>query len=247
MNTHHMNWKNTNAVVTGGSRGLGAALAEELSAQGAGVVLVARGAQELERVVRELQQRGRRVYGVVADVADKNATHRIAALATEYLGRVDLLIHNASTLGPTPLRSLLDTACEDLAAVLETNVIGPFRLTKALAGPMVLRRTGTVVHVSSDAAVEGYPTWGAYGASKAAGDQLHRVLAAELQSANVRVVNIDPGEMDTRMHADAVPDADRASLQRPEVVARTVRRILETADVRTGARVSASTFMERAS
>jgi len=109
---------------------------------------------------------------------------------------------------------------------------------------MVLRRAGTVLHVSSDAAVEGYPAWGAYGASKAAADQLHRVLAAELKGVGVRVLSVDPGEMDTRMHADAVPEADRASLQRPEVVARAIRRVLEARDgVATGARVSASAYL----
>src|SRR6185369_17167166 len=117
--------------------------------------------------------------------------------------------NNASTLGPVPLRLLLDTDCEDLEQALAVNLVGPFRLTKVVLGQMVLRGRGLVVNVTSDAALEAYPRWGAYGASKAALEQLGRVWAAELQETGVRVLAVDPGEMDTRMHADAIPDADR--------------------------------------
>ena len=110
-----------------------------------------------------------------------------------------------STLGPTPLRLLLDTECEDLAGVLETNLVGPFRLTKVLAGAMAIRGAGTIVHISSDAAVEPYPRWGAYGISKAAQDHLSRILAAELDGTGVRILAVDPGEVDTVMHAAAMP------------------------------------------
>ncbi|MEO8706450.1 MAG: SDR family oxidoreductase, partial [Kofleriaceae bacterium] len=156
---------------------------------------------------------------------------------------IGIAIHNASTLGPTPLRLLLDTECEDLAAVLETNLVGPFRLTKILAGAMALRGAGTIVHLSSDAAIEPYPTWGAYGASKAAQDQLSRILAAELAGTGVRVLAVDPGEMDTKMHADAMPDADRAALASPEQVARRIVAMIED-DRRapSGARLSAASW-----
>ena len=142
-----------------------------------------------------------------------------------------------------PLRLLLDTECEELAAVLETNLVGPFRLTKILAGAMALRGEGVVVHVSSDAAVEAYPRWGAYGISKAAQDHLSRILAAELQGTGVRILAVDPGEMDTKMHADAVPDADRATLQRPaDVAARIVQMIEDDADAPSGARLVAPSW-----
>ena len=118
------------------------------------------------------------------------------------------------------------------------NVVGPFRLTKILAGSMALRGRGTVVFVSSDAAVEQYPRWGAYGASKAAADHMARVWAEELRDAGVRVVAVDPGEMDTRMHADAVPDADRATLARPADVARRLVAALRDDRIATGARVA---------
>lgn len=229
-----MNWKEQKVLITGASRGLGAALAEVLAARGASVALVARNEGPLNEVVDRIRARGGQAFGIVADVADKDSTHRISGQAAAVLGHVDVLIHNASTLGPVPLRPLLDTDCESLAEVLETNVVGPFRLTKAIVGPMVLRRRGTVLFISSDAAVEGYPTWGSYGASKAAADQLARVLAAELKDAGVRVFSADPGEMDTQMHRDAIPDADPSTLARPQAVAELLVTALESA--RTGSR-----------
>jgi NAD(P)-dependent dehydrogenase (short-subunit alcohol dehydrogenase family) len=127
-----------------------------------------------------------------------------------------------------PLPLLLDLGSEDLADALRTNVVGPFRLTRALVGPMVLRERGVVVTVSSDAAVEHHPRWGAYAAGKAAFDHLTATFAAELAGTGVRLFSFDPGEMDTKMHADAMPDADPATLQRPEDVARRlVARIVE--------------------
>jgi NAD(P)-dependent dehydrogenase (short-subunit alcohol dehydrogenase family) len=114
---------------------------------------------------------------------------------------------------------ILDTACEDFAQVLEINLIGPCRLSKAVVGSVLLRGEGVVLHVSSDAATAAYPRWGAYGVSKAALDSLSRIWAAELEGSGVRFYSIDPGEMDTGMHAAALPDVDRASLARPEDVA----------------------------
>jgi NAD(P)-dependent dehydrogenase (short-subunit alcohol dehydrogenase family) len=225
------------ALITGASRGLGRALAEELAARGWRVVLVARERGPLEDVVAGIRGRGGVAHAVAADIADKDAIHRIAGQAHGLVGELGLLVHNASTLGPVPLRVLLDTECEDLAAVLEANLVGPFRLTKVIAGEMALRGGGTIVHLSSDAAVEAYPTWGAYGVSKAAQDHLSRVLAAELAGTGVRVLAVDPGEMDTKMHADAVPDADRAALQRPAAVAAKLVRLIES-EAASGSRIA---------
>ena len=225
------------ALVTGASRGLGRALAEQLAARGTRVALVAREAGPLDDVVAGIRARGGTAHAIAADIADKHAIHRIAGQAHALVGETALLVHNASTLGPTPLRLLLDTECEDLVAVLETNLVGPFRLTKVIAGAMALRGAGTIVHVSSDAAVEAYPTWGAYSVSKAAQDHLSRVLAAELAGTGVRVLAVDPGEMDTKMHADAVPEADRATLQRPAEVAARLLALLDS-DVASGARIA---------
>jgi len=214
-------------LITGASRGLGRALAEELAARGARVAMNARDPGPLHDAVATIRARGGVAHAVVGDVADKAAIHGIAGQAHALVGEIAVAIHNASTLGVTPLRLLLDTECEDLAAVLETNLVGPFRLTKILAGAMAVRGAGVIVHVSSDAAVEAYPRWGAYSVSKAAQDHLSRILAAELAGTGVRVLAVDPGEMDTQMHAAAVPDADRASLQRPAEVARAIVAMIE--------------------
>lgn len=235
-----MNIQGRGALITGASRGLGRALAEALAARGARLALVARDAGPLHEVVAAIRAQGGTAHAIAADIGDKQAIHRIAGQAQGLVGELDIAIHNASTLGPTPLRLLLDTECEDLAAVLETNLVGPFRLTKVLAGAMALRGAGVVVHVSSDAAVEPYPRWGAYGVSKAAQDHLSRILAAELEGTGVRALSVDPGEMDTVMHAEAIPDADRAQLQRPaDVAARIVQMIEDAARAPSGARLAA--------
>lgn len=222
-----MQFQDQSVLITGGSRGLGLALGTVLARAGARVVLVSRGHDELMQAVHALRTQGHDVHGIVADIADKNAIYPLAARAAALVGPIDMVIHNASTLGPLPLQLLLDTDCEDLEHVLAVNVIGPFRLTKALAGAMVLRGHGVVLHISSDAAVEAYPSWGAYGISKAALDHLSRCLAAELEEEGIRVLSIDPGEMDTQMHADAVPDADRQTLAQPNAVAAKMLRALE--------------------
>ncbi len=237
-------WAKTTAVITGASRGLGAALATELANRGVRVVLVARHEEPLRNVVAALRRTGATAHAIVADIADKDATWRIAGEAQALVGPIDLLVHNASTLGPVPLRPLLDTDCEALESVLQTNVVGPFRLSKALVGPMVMREQGTVVQISSDAALEAYPSWGAYGASKAAADHLTRVLAAELSKTGVRFLAVDPGEMRTQMHHDAMPDADPSTLTDPAVVARRIVTLLEDATVGSGSRVAASSFSE---
>ena len=231
-----MELRGRGALITGASKGLGAALAGELARAGARVALVARGGTELERVVARIRASGGDAHALPADMADKRAIHAIAGAAAAVVGPIDVLIHNASRLGPTPLRLLLDTECEDLAAVLETNLIGPFRLTRVIAGAMALQGSGLVVHVSSDAAVAAYPRWGAYGVSKAALDHLNRSWAVEVPE--VRFFSVDPGEMDTEMHAAAVPEADRATLARPHDVARRIGRMIADSDrIESGSRL----------
>jgi len=238
-----MNLHGLHALVTGGSQGLGRALAFELTRHGAHVTLVARHAEALDHTVAELRASGAVAHGLVGDLGDKDAIHRIAGAAAGALGPIDLVMHNASTLGPLPMPLLLDTACEDLEQVLAVNLLGPFRLTKVLAGSMALRGRGTVVFVSSDAAESAYPGWGAYGVSKAAADHLARIWAEELRDLGVRVVSIDPGEMDTRMHADALPEADRTTLGRPDDVARAIVHALADDRIATGTRVSAASLV----
>jgi NAD(P)-dependent dehydrogenase (short-subunit alcohol dehydrogenase family) len=227
------------ALITGGSRGLGQALGMALAAEGVRVVLVARQRGPLDEAVARIVAAGGEAYGVVADVADKQATHALAGQAAQLVGPIDLLVQNASSLGPTPLRPLLDTDCEDLEQVLQTNLVGPFRLTKAVVGAMLLRGSGTVVQISSDAALVPYAGWGAYGVSKVAFDHLARIWAVELADTGVRFLSVDPGEMDTAMHAAAMPDADPRELASPAKVATQIVRLIARDEFESGARVAA--------
>src|SRR3989442_15823997 len=148
-----MDVKGKGALVTGASKGLGAALAMELARAGARVALVARGPEDLSRVAAEIRLAGGEAHALPADVADKRAAHAIAGAAAALVGPIELLVHNASTLGPVPLRPLLDTDCEDLDRVLEVNLVGPFRLTKIVAGPTAPARAGRWGARGSDPAV----------------------------------------------------------------------------------------------
>jgi len=207
------------ALVTGGTSGLGLALVRTLAASGARVAFVARGRERVEHVAREIPG----THGIVGDVASKTDIHPIALQAVGELGGLDILINNASDLGPTALALLGDTDCEDLERALATNLVGPFRLTKAVLGSLSASaregRGAVVLNVSSDAAINAYPTWGAYSASKAGLHHLSRIWNEELAPDGIRVLSVDPGDMDTPMHAQAVPDADPATLKRPEVAA----------------------------
>ena len=228
-----MDWRGRTVLLTGASRGLGEALAVELGRAGARLALVAREERALTRVVRAVREAGGEAHPVPGDVSSADAAARIAGVATALLGSIEVVIHNASSLGPVPLRPLAETSDAAFEEALATNLVGPFRLSRALVGPMALRGGGLVVQVSSDAATTPYPGWGAYGASKAALEHLGRIWDAELAASGVRFVNVDPGEMDTRMHRDAMPEADPASLGRPEQVA---HRLVQTlsAELRAG-------------
>jgi|SRR6188768_613893 len=227
----------TATLITGASRGLGEALALELGRQGARLVLVSRKRAALEPVVRRIREAGGEAHALEADLGSKDDIYPLAGAAAALLGPIDLLIHNASELGPTPLRLLLDTGCEDLERALAVNLLGPFRLSRVIAGSMALRERGTIVHVSSDASVNAYPHWGAYSVSKAALDHLSRLWAAELGERGVRSFSVDPGEMDTEMHRAALPDADRAPLARPEFVAARLAALLRSPSIANGARI----------
>ena len=220
-------------AVTGGTSGLGLALVRALHAQGARVAFVARDAGRVQRVAAELAST-HATHGIVGDIASKTDTHRIALQINATLGGLDVLVNNASSLGPVPLALLADTECEDLEAALAANLVGPFRLTKALLGSLTAsareHRAALVVNIGSDAAVTPYAGWGAYGASKAALLHLSRIWNEELAEHGVHVVSFDPGDMDTPLHALAVPDADPAGLKRPadsarELVAKIVEEI----------------------
>lgn len=205
-------------AVTGGTSGLGLALVRLLTAMGARVAFVARGAEAVGRTARETG-----AQGIVGDVGRKEDIHPIALQVTAGLGGLDVLINNASSLGPVPLALLADTECEDLEQALAVNLVGPFRLTKALFGALAASarqgRGAVVINISSDAAVSAYAGWGAYSASKAGLRHLTTIWAEEGRDDGVRFLSIDPGDMDTPLHALAVPDADPSTLKMPEVSA----------------------------
>jgi len=214
-------------AITGGTAGLGLALVHEFTGRGADVAFIAR---RPDGVIRVAQKYGRGAHGIVGDVSIKDDIHRIALQVLGALGGLDILINNASDLGPVPLQLLADTDCEDLERALATNVIGPFRLTKALLGSLAAsareHRKPVVLNVSSDAAVMPYPTWGAYGASKAALRHMTLIWEQELADTGVRFISFDPGDMDTALHAAALPETDVSTLKRPEIAAREIVEIV---------------------
>jgi NAD(P)-dependent dehydrogenase (short-subunit alcohol dehydrogenase family) len=213
-------------LVTGGTSGLGRALVAELAGRGARVAFVARHRDAVDRTVGTFPG----TIGITGDVSRKEEIHPIAIQALGTLGGIDVLINNASSLGPVPLVPLADTECEDLELALVTNVLGPFRLTKTLLGGLAAAaRDGgrpLVINISSDAAVTPYENWGAYGASKAALQHLSRIWDLELQADGVHVVSIDPGDMDTPLHAAAVPDADPTTLKSPHTAAHEIADLI---------------------
>ena len=210
----------TRVAITGGTSGLGLALVRLLHARGAHVAFVARHRDRVAEVAREHPG----THGIVGDVSMKDDIYQTALQILGDLGGLDVLINNASHLGSTPLALLGDTECEDFERALATTVLGPFRLTKALLGALAASaregRGALVLNVSSDAAVNAYPTWGAYSASKAALRHLTAIWDEELSEQGIRFLSVDPGDMDTPLHALAVPDADRSALKRPEDAAR---------------------------
>ncbi len=209
------NFNALRVAVTGGTSGLGLALVQQFSARGARVAFVARTATSVERTARATG-----AHGIIGDVGEKEDIYPIALQVTGTLGGLDVLINNASSLGPVPLAPLADTECEAFADALQINVLGPFRLTKALLGALAAsareRRGAVVVNISSDAAVNAYAGWGAYSASKAALRHMSAIWAEEMRADGVRFLSVDPGDMDTPLHALAVPDADAATLKQPE-------------------------------
>ena len=195
------------AIITGASRGLGLALASELAGLRWRLIIDARGSEALERSAGELTTRTE-VHAIAGDVADDMHRQALVAAAGE---RVDLLVNNASVLGPSPQPELSDYPLAELERVYRVNVLAPLALIQ-LALPRMAG--GCVINVTSDAAVEPYPGWGGYGSSKAALEQLSAVLAAE--RPDLRIYAVDPGDMRTRMQQDAFPGEDISDRPSPE-------------------------------
>ncbi len=214
-------------LITGASRGLGLEIARLLARQGAALVLAARGADALAAAARELEAQAD-VVALAGDVADPACAARLVRAAHDRFGRVDVLVNNASTIGPSPMPPLAEYPLDAFAAVLRTNVVAPLHLAQLVLPGMRARGSGTIVNVTSDAGREAYPGWGGYGTSKAALEHLSRVLAAELAGSGVRVYVVDPGDMNTQMHQEAEPGVDLSHLPEPATVAAAIVRLLAT-------------------
>ncbi|WP_433221684.1 SDR family NAD(P)-dependent oxidoreductase [Microtetraspora malaysiensis] len=206
------------ALITGASRGLGLALARALAAEGWALTLTARSEEDLHSAAFDLDASAG-VAAIAGDVADPAHRARLAEAAP----RLDLLVNNASGLGPTPLPALAGYPLDGLRDLFETNVIAPLALIQATL-PALRESGGAVLNISSDAAVEPYEGWGGYGATKAALDQVSNVLAVE--EPDVAVWWVDPGEMRTRMLADAVGAEEAAAAPEPETVAPALLRLV---------------------
>jgi NAD(P)-dependent dehydrogenase (short-subunit alcohol dehydrogenase family) len=226
------------AIITGASRGFGRALARSFAIDGWNLVLDARRPEELETARAEFAALGAEVIAMAGNV--NSADHRVALIeSARGLGSLDLLVNNASTLGPSPLPLLESYDLGELRAVYEVNTLAPLALIQ-LALPLLKRSHGTVVSLTSDAAVEAYEGWGGYGSSKAALDQLHRVLAQEV--TEVHFYTFDPGDMRTEMHQAAFPGQDISDRPEPEAVVPAMRSLLDSGSPsgRYGASESAS-------
>ena len=203
------------ALVTGASQGLGETLARFLAGEGHDLVLTARGAAPLEAAAERMRDFGGHVAAIAGDVTDPAHRHRLRREVEDREG-LDLLVNNASELGPSPLPRLVDFPLDDFERIYRTNVVAPLALVQELA-PALGRRGGLVVNISSDAALGGYPGWGGYGASKAALDLVGRTLANELSDRGISVVTVDPGDLRTVMHQRAFPGEDISDRPGPEV------------------------------
>ncbi len=210
------------ALVTGASAGLGLALATALAARGWALILNARSEPALSRACAEISARTD-VTQVTGDVADPDHRAQLAAAVSAF-GRLDALVNNASTLGPVPLPPLADYPAAALERVLRVNTIAPLELAQLLL-PALTAAGGSLVNISSDAAVEAHPGWGGYGAAKAALDRLSAVLAVEHPA--LRVYALDPGDMRTAMHQQAYPDEDISDRPEPERVVPALLALLD--------------------
>jgi len=203
------------ALITGGSQGLGRTVAGFLAAQGYGLLITARGENELEAAADELRRHGGPVIALAGDVADSAHRSRLASAARD-LGRLDVLFNNASTLGATPLPPLADYPLDELEQAFRVNVAAPIALIRDVL-PLLESSGGLIVNISSDAALGGYPGWGGYGLTKAALDLGSLTLANELSGRGIGVVAVDPGDLRTRMHQEAFPGEDISDRPLPEV------------------------------
>ncbi|MEH7159275.1 SDR family NAD(P)-dependent oxidoreductase [Neobacillus drentensis] len=205
-------------MITGASKGLGRALTLAFADEGAKLAICARSQEKLLMVKDEAQQFGAEVLAITADISNSRDVERFVALTEEAFGHIDVLINNASILGPSPMPLLLDYPEEDFVEVLRVNAVSPFLVTRRVIPGMLERNKGSIINVTSEAGHTGYAGWGAYGISKFAVEGLTQTWADELSETNIRVNMVDPGEMDTAMHQLAVPDCNYPLAKPEEIV-----------------------------
>jgi NAD(P)-dependent dehydrogenase (short-subunit alcohol dehydrogenase family) len=215
------------ALVTGASRGLGLEVARKFARNGYRLILTARGGDALSIAARELETLTE-VLTSAGDVADAVHVETLVRAGLDRFGHIDVLVNNASELGPSPMPALDAFLLDAFRSVLDVNVIAPLHLIQLVLPGMKAQGHGTIINVTSDAGVESYPGWGGYGASKAALEHLSRTLIAELEGTGISVLVVDPGDMDTQMHRDAEPGTDLSALPAPDVPAPAFLQLIET-------------------
>lgn len=214
------------ALVTGASQGLGLHIARQYAQRNLALILTARHSRPLEAAARELANLTQ-VIAIPGDVADSEHAHRLVQTGLQRFGHIDVLINNASELGPSPLPELQDLPAAEFERILRVNVVAPLELIQLVLPGMRANKSGLIVNVTSDAGVQAYRTWGGYGSSKAGLEHLSRVLATELEGSGIRVYVVDPGDMDTAMHRAAEPGVDLSHLPTPDKVAPAFVRLLD--------------------
>jgi NAD(P)-dependent dehydrogenase (short-subunit alcohol dehydrogenase family) len=230
------------ALISGASQGLGLSVARAYAQHGLGLILTARGSEALERTARDLRaSTSSDVVALAGDVGDAQHLDALVSAGLEHFGRIDVLLNNASELGPSPLVELQHLPAAEFERILHVNTVAPLRLIQLVLPAMLERGQGLIVNVTSDAAVQAYPTWGGYGSSKAALEHLSRVLATEVEGSGVRVYVVDPGDMNTAMHRAAEPGVDLSHLPGPDVVAPAFVSLLDRTDA--FARLEAQTLV----
>jgi NAD(P)-dependent dehydrogenase (short-subunit alcohol dehydrogenase family) len=232
-------------MITGASKGLGKALTHFFAKEGYNLAICARNEEAIDEVKKQAEAFGADVLAISADMSKAKDVERFVALTEECFGKIDVLINNASILGPSPMPYLLDYPEQDFEEVLRVNTIGPFLVTRRVLPIMLQKQKGSIINITSEAGATGYAGWGAYGISKFALEGLTETWADEVSESGVRVNMVDPGEMDTAMHALAVPDCDY-DLAKPEDITAVFGYLASDASLQvTGQRFEAQSFQVR--